>query len=47
MILPQLNILKLAASSEAYWEFRQEFFDVFKKEYSLTEKYIENNILMP
>jgi len=37
----------LAISSEAYWEFGQEFLDVFKEQYSLTEKYIEkNNVLI-
>ncbi len=37
----------LAVSSEAYWEFGQEFLDIFKEQYSLTEKYIEtNNVLV-
>ncbi len=41
------TLTDLALSSEAYWEFGQEFLDIFKEQYSLTEKYIEtNNVLV-
>lgn len=36
-------LTNLAVSSEGYWEFGQEFLDIFKEQYSVTEKYIENN----
>ncbi len=37
----------LAVSSEAHWEFGQEFLQIFKEQYSLTGEYIEaNNILV-
>ncbi|WP_051251795.1 GNAT family N-acetyltransferase [Psychrilyobacter atlanticus] len=36
-------LTNLAVSSEGYWGFGQEFLDIFKEQYSVTEKYIENN----
>lgn len=36
---------QLAYDSEAYWKYSEEFLDIFKKEYAVTEKYIEENIV--
>jgi GNAT superfamily N-acetyltransferase len=37
---------QLAYDSEAYWKYSEEFLDIFKKEYAVTEKYINENIVL-
>ena len=36
-------LTSLAVSSEAYWEYGQEFLDIFKEQYGVTGEYIERN----